>query len=493
MTNFKFTLVGFYLFGMMLAFGENATTGFTIEEVRFRIEGRTKEFVLRDLLEISTGTYFTDEAALESYIADKTQLLKNQRVLEEVIIDAILGEMEPGKPRPVHLIVRTTDSWNIVGLPYFKYDSNDGLLLALRGRDYNFFGTMTTFLLNVNWQFDTDGQQYPSFESKFSLPFDGFNLDWVWRLEGEIVFPEDGPADFNASTTIDASKPIGAGKLGLALTQAIAVNDRDSDDVYYDDPLYFRSTAKLYYAATLLDAGKRGKLLATPFFSLSERWAFEELNDDSLDTGPILTPGADLSFGRVNWIGNFRNGFKASVSADLSYYPIDGDWSRVFTSSFAGYGVLGPLGPSARLTTLYRPDSLDESAGDALRGVLDARVDTDCALYLNLDLPLRLISFRPADWFHIRWMRIFHFEQQWSPFFDMALGHFGDTWFDPADGWYSTGLEVITFPKIARAFYVRISLGWDLAAVIENGSLSGSSSRDGASVSELFIGLGHLY
>lgn len=475
------------------AVGENESSGYIIDEVSFEVEGRTREFVLRDLLEIDIGMLFENEAVLEAYIEDKTQLLINQRVLEEAVIELSISEDSPGKPRSVHLIVRTKDSWNLVALPYFKYDSNDGLLVALRGRDYNFLGTMTTFLLNVNWQFDTDGQQYPSFESNFSLPFERFDLDWVWRLEGEIVFPEDGPADLNASTTMDVSKPIGTGKLGLAMTQAIDVNDRDSDDVYYDDPLYFRSTAKLYYAATLVDAGKRGRLVATPFLSLSERWAFEELSDDSLDTGPILTPGADLSFGRVNWIGNFRNGFKASVSADLNYYPQDGDWSRVFTSSFARYGILGPLGPSVRLTTQYRPDSLDESAGDALRGILDARVDTDAALYLNLDLPLRLIIFRPADWFHARWMRVFHFEQQWSPFFDMAIGHFGDTWFDLSDGWYSAGLEVITFPKIARAFYVRISLGWDLSAVFKNGSLTGSSPRDGASVSEFFIGLGHHY
>lgn len=477
----------------LYAMGDGSTSNYTIDSLSFEIEGRTREFVLRDLLEIQVGTVFDSEADLDAFIIDKTQLLRNQRVLEDASIEKVLGEGMHGASRPVHLIIHTIDSWNIVGLPYFKYDSNDGLLVALRGRDYNFFGTMTTFLLNVNWQFDTNGQQYPGFESSFSLPFKRYDLDWAWRLEAEIVFPEDGPADMNASTTLEVSKLVGMGKLGLALTQAIGINDRDSYDVYYDDPLYFRSTSKFFYAMTLADAGKRGKLMATPFVSLSDRWAFKDLLDSSLDTGPILTPGADLTFGRVNWIGNFRKGFKASISADLNYYLKNGDWSRILTSSFAGYAVLGPFGPSARITTLFRLDSLDLSAGDALRGILDARIDTDAAVFLNIDLPLRLITFRPAEWFHARWMRVFHFEQQWSPFFDIALGHFGDTWFDPADGWYSAGLEVITFPKLFRAFYIRISLGWDLVSVLENGSLSGLSPRDGASVRELFIGLGHHY
>ena len=59
----------------------------------------------------------------------------------------------------VTLDVYTRDTWNLIALPYFKYDSNSGLLLALRGRDYNFFGTMQTLTLNLDY-FPNSGATY---------------------------------------------------------------------------------------------------------------------------------------------------------------------------------------------------------------------------------------------------------------------------------------------------------------------------------------------
>jgi hypothetical protein len=131
--------------------------------------------------------------------------------------------------------------------------------------------------------------------------------------------------------------------------------------------------------------------------------------------------------------------------------------------------------------------------GSTLRGILEARITTDAMVTLNVDFPVRVIHFVPSQWFGLSWMQYFEFDQVWSPFFDAAIGHFNGRYFHPSDGYYSGGIEVITFPLKFRSFFLRISAGWDIVAVLQNKSLSGPTQRDGQSMRELFIGTGMFY
>lgn len=216
--------------------------------------------------------------------------------------------------------------------------------------------------------------------------------------------------------------------------------------------------------------------------------------DSSLKDTPVLIASIAASIGRVNWVDNFRKGFEAEVVVSYPYYFNDGSSYAILSGSASGFLDFGFFGPSARISGFARsPGSIDSSAGDPVRGIINNRIKTGTALFLNLDFPFRVIRFRPADWFGVSWMRYFHFEQHWSPFIDVALVETEDRLFSPSDAWIGAGIEVITYPTASRSFFVRICAAWDLRDVIALKSFSGESPRDGRAISEFFLGVGHHY
>jgi hypothetical protein len=478
----------------LAAQGPLAVPAFVIRSVEFEITGVTQEYFLRKTADIVIGTTFPDEVSLNAYVADKAQLLTNLRVLESASIQIVLGERGTDGPTPVDLHVIASDTWNIIVLPYFKYDSNDGLLLSARGRDYNFFGTMQPLRLNLDWTLDTHGDQEYGLSNDFDLPFAAAGLDWTWSLTQSGYYVSGEPVRYSATTGVDLDLPFGPGTLTLGPSQSIEVNAQDSNDVFYDSPLYFNTEFAAKYSLPLpLEVGHFGMLTYTPYANISRNWWPGDPLDEAL-RGTTLGIGHKLSFGRVDWIGNLRNGLTADLSNDNTYNFDTRTWTSTISASASGYAVFLPfLGASTRLSAFYRFNDTDESAGSYLRGILDARMDTDTMVSLNLDLPVRVIRFVPSEWFGAPWMQFFEFEQLWSPFFDAAIGHFDGRWFNFADGWYSAGIEVITFPLKFRSFYVRISAGWDIPAIIQMKSLSGRSPRDDESMRELFIGIGAFY
>ena len=81
------------------------------------------------------------------------------------------------------------------------------------------------------------------------------------------------------------------------------------------------------------------------------------------------------------------------------------------------------------------------------------------------------------------------------PFLDIALVHDNKTgrYYHPADGWYAGGMEVIVYPEKMRSIYVRASVGFEMRELKNLSGLSGSASRDGSSITEVFIGIGLHY
>jgi len=66
--------------------------------------------------------------------------------------------------------------------------------------------------------------------------------------------------------------------------------------------------------------------------------------------------------------------------------------------------------------------------------------------------------------------------------------------YNPADGWYSGGMELIVYPMKMRSIYGRIMAGFDIPEVLNNGGDTGArAERDDSAVRELFIGIGLHY
>ena len=161
---------------------------YVIRSVDFKIQGRTKDFVLLAIIdpyERIVGSSFQDRAGLEAFVADKRSLLASQRVLASAAASYTLA-IAAGGGYDVALTFATTDSWNIIALPYPNYDSNDGLLLSLRGRDYDFLGSAQPLELNLNYQQSPSGLSSFGTQLDFVAPFRAMGAVW------DFAFAEDG-------------------------------------------------------------------------------------------------------------------------------------------------------------------------------------------------------------------------------------------------------------------------------------------------------------
>ncbi|WP_304222533.1 hypothetical protein, partial [Gracilinema caldarium] len=110
----------------MPAAAQSTDSPYYIHTITFNIQGITQPFALRNAAGLKEGEAFSSKNDLDNYIKDRTQLLLNNRVLEDAQLEYTLGEPDTDGRIPVYLAVRTTDTWNIIALPYFKYDSSKG-------------------------------------------------------------------------------------------------------------------------------------------------------------------------------------------------------------------------------------------------------------------------------------------------------------------------------------------------------------------------------
>jgi hypothetical protein len=351
---------------------------------------------------------------------------------------------------------------------------------------------MEPLRINVDYTVDPSGELAWGGDFDFTIPFEAWDFDWSWSVDGVVSIPEDGIPELSFSTGVGLALPVAIGTLGLSASQGASANARDSAGALYDDRFFLTETFGASYSLPLASLPALGTLSWKPGASFAARWDADGLSEDALK-GPSVTLSQSLDAGRVDWIENFRRGAAVSAGNSNVLNLHTGAWSRSLFFSAAVHHEGSWYGVSGRLSGFINLDGPDGSAGDPIRGVLNDRVDADAALFLNLDLPVRVIRFAPADWFGASWMRYFHFDQHWSPFLDLAFAMENGVAPGAESFWYGGGIELITFPKIMRSFYVRISAGFDLASVASTGSLTEVSPRDGRSPYELFFGLGHHY
>ena len=181
---------------------------YEITQVNYEIDGRTQQFALAANLDIEEGTTFVSEEHLEAYIGEKRQELLNQRVLsEESTLSYRVRERVDG-PDEVIIDVEAVDTFNLIALPYPRYDSNDGLLLGLRLRDYNFFGTMETLRVDLDYenkignQDTLSGNEVWTVETDFSWPFEWRGHDWRWRLQQGLEFESRNDIEYALDTSL---------------------------------------------------------------------------------------------------------------------------------------------------------------------------------------------------------------------------------------------------------------------------------------------------
>lgn len=514
-------------------------TVFYIKKIDFDIKGQTRPFALLFNGELKEGDEITGNNNLQAYIERRTQLLINQRSLASVSIEHFIGEPDADGRVPVNLLLHTVDTWNIIALPRPQYDSNNGLDIAIKARDYNFLGTMSPLRIDLGYQYNNQDESKPAYEKhSFNLlidsdiPFQAFDLQWNLNFDNELAFTQDEPLTYKNTTGISLNVPWKTTTFTFGFEHGVILNELNSDESrekYNLDSDSDYMYSKLYTRWTIptgLTIPALGTLTYTPGLEGLSNYRIGGI--DEMRRGPNLAFIHSLGIGRIDWVKdeNFRKGASFSISNSYTYnfkylyskkpelnletddpVPLNETGSTAELEPHRDMGWSGSLSFTAsaflhlskffgisgrfRYQQWFFNDAHTTQAGDVLRGVVDRHISADTMFSLNLDFPFRLIRFTPSEWSSK--MKVFDLEMHVSPIVDMALAKDStNTGADNKTGhdfqWYLTGgMEVIVFPLSWRSFYLRVSTGFDLRNIIEMKELSKWYGD------ELFIGIGHFY
>jgi hypothetical protein len=511
--------------------GESGDDGpYTIRSVDFQIQGRTRDFILMSIIDPYqnvVGSVFPDRAGLEAFVADKSRQLMSQRVLAAVTPSYEMTETENG--HDVALSFATTDSWNIVGLPYAKYDSNEGLLLSLRGRDYNFLGSAEPLQLNLNYQKSPGGIESFGLQLDFVAPFRA--LGAVWGLG----FVEDGQVWTDGTTSSITAGSLSYNVPGLGFPASVTVAQSylyeasapspDPDSWYLGESAAATATIPITGSLGHWSGADLGPVNYIPSLEIDYSWkpgttlryygdgtapsAFDTTAAQALQNSPVyygrggflVTFSNGLAVGRIDWAGNMREGLHLSVTSREAY---NAQWNdligdiiveaEIFEQWDGAVGVGARLYGIGRLSGNFPGDGVNADyltmLGQYTRGIIDRRISAVQVLVLNGNLGVKLFDFPTHALIKTRAL---DFELQAQPFLDLVLARpdnqaaFSGDWF-----WSSGGLELLFYPQALRSFTVRTSAGWDLRNVVATRSLT-AKTPDGFSPYEIYLGLSLLF
>ena len=454
--------------------------GYRISSDRsYHIDGVTQRYILDHYLEFDEKRVFATRAELEEYIKGKEQDLLNQRIFHSGSIEYEIRE-KAGEPDMVLLDIYVQDTMNYVVLPYGKYDSNEGLLVSLRGRHYNFLGSMQPLEVNLDYWYTEDEESEVSLNSAFSMPFRLWGREWVFDLSEDLVYKQTEPFELNLGTDLGVYLPFWGVRWKLKYSNDYYLNKDGSED---EDGYYLKSGLSFGGSVPTGLTIDGSEVKYSPSVSTSVAYKLgEEISEDR--RGPDSTFSHSLKFGRVNWVENFRNGYSFKVSNSNSYNYYFDDWDHDIETEIEGHLAGTHIGLDSRVKGFYLIDDLDSNVGGPIRGVMNDRIDdVEAGAYLNLDMP-----FSMWIWFMSRW-----FTAQLSPFFDAGYFQYAgdEEGWDPL--WYGAGLEGFAYLRSSRSVYLRVSFGVDLQAMLEGCGLSDPAPRDDGQRWELYIGLGHHY
>jgi hypothetical protein len=498
---------------------ENPDPVYVIRGIEFDITGRSRPFALISSGNFKEGERIKGKDNLDKYLALKKQLLINQQVLEDATIDYFIGESESDGALPVKLLVHVKDTWNLIVLPYPKYDSNEGFSITLKARDYNFLGTMSTLRVDLGYK-NNNGEQSLNFLLNSDVPFEAAGLNWVLNFDHFFGYTFNEPLYYQNVTGLSLLLPWRNTTVTTGFNQYLTINEENTDedidifdlgqryyDVYGSTELF--ASWKLPFG---VEIGGFGGLEYTPGVSGRINYPYGSM-DEPRKAAASFTHS--IGFGRVDWIGNYRKGLSASIGNSYNWYFDRGD-SPLKVSLEAGisfYWIFSEFfSLSSRLN--YRQwwhwsDKLGGyipyyGAGDRVRGILDFDIRAYQVLSLNMDFPFRILRFRPSEWLNNEKFHIIDFEMHLSPFFDIAMlngpysklkdeynPYNGKTSFTVDDMINTTGFEVFVFPGFFRSLKIRASIGYNINRIKKAGKpfkWDFFSDWD-----EIFIGLDHAY
>jgi hypothetical protein len=469
---------------------------YVISGFEFDIKGRTRPFAILYNAELEVGEKIQGRAALDAFIADKTQMLINQRVLKDnVLITYTVGERAQDGSYPVILSIKVEDTWNIIAIPRPTYSSNSGFDITIKARDYNFLGTMNPLRLDLGYSYDEEQNHSFNLMLDTDTPFKLFDLYWNIDFDHDFSYRPnmDEPYYYKNTTGLSVEVPFKRTTFTFGFDESFILNQENARryrEQYgrFQEGLYMSSKP---YVAWKIPTGFHyyhlGEVTYTPQISATFNHEFTAWPLADFRKGPFLNFSHNLSFGRVDWVDNFLKGVSASISNSFSYdfYKSRNDiepWGASLNIKGAGHKIVGErFNFSTRL--MYRHwfyDDYTDSGGDAIRGIKDNDIVADYMFSVNLDFTFKLLRFLPSVWFKNNKWRVINFDLHVTPFVDLGL--FNNPITQEPFGFDNLlvggGLEVIVYPLSWRSLFLRASAGLG----IKTANLRAGFSR------ELYIG-----
>jgi len=485
--------------------------------------GKTSAYAVENNVPLDKSRIFQSAEDLQNYIKDYEQRLHNTRAFEEIVVSHKYDLNNSQEIVPVSVFIKLKDSFHLLGLPYPKYSSSDGFIFKLKAKDTNFFGTLNEMNTALYLNLEKKSEEEPvkpsfGFEFAYNYPFKAgiFNSVWVNDYSFSYTVGNESPA-WGAKTGLEFKYPKDKINYVLGIFQKL---DRNFDYKVYDDLTYAGEEIKFSIPVTLVEINNFAPLKYTPYIDFIANWDLNGINVNNTDlSGPYITLGHSLSLSRVNWENQLRTGIDASLSNTFKYnfqrkilYPEISLDLKAF-KSFKLLPTDNFMNKFGICTNLYSfVDIYDYSnkyfqndgnnIGSRIRGYRDYQkfrtsgmeswyaLKTPSAIFLSLDFPVHIFQTN----FQKGFLRYFNFDFQISPFLDTALIYNKSTklWFNPKDGLYAGGFEVLVYPLKWSSFTVRGSLGVDLGRYLFSDKLN-TEWREECSKYEISIGIGLQY
>ncbi len=450
----------------------NEEVPYKLIRYEYIINGTILEAALRYTLELKDDIVFESRATFIEFITQKRIELTNLRQVENtssLSYDSVWNEKERHFEVTIYFFVES--AFSIIALPYVKYNSSEGLVLSLRGRDYNFLGTLERAYIDINYTLDNDTSQSFGTNLGFSYPLSFGNHTIVGAISEGLTytylekFTNRTALAFNYAYSLNP-------KNDLLLTIEQAHTTILQGAQLELDSNYFSTKLETAYQTILADFipvinSIRYKPRANVTFSypITNTYLPDKVSSYVVTLSHILTVG------RIDWYNNFRQGIEFSLENPYAYYQYYEGWKLSFV--FQNRGFLTPttfMGLSYRLYAqiedLYYSKNTDPfptstSAAEKLRGIRNDEFDSNNVAILNTDIGFRLFSIPRFAEFH------------GTIFYDVGLRTVhAETFSLSKDIKHAVGIEGIAFALFSRNFVVRLSYGIDILKILDENTFN---------------------
>ena len=392
---------------------------FVIRKIVYSIDGSTKEEALRALSSLEVGMSFPSLEMLEESVEDERQSLVNARVFKSVNTDIIQLSIETNIHNFV-VIISVVDTITIIPIIYPKYDSNTGVRLGSKTYWDNFLGTMTNAYLGMGISF---------------RPKDSGNK---WEISEWNIDPSISDIRLNK-------------KLFLSASMQQGYNEKEFEDAV--DPLksyhygYYYTGLSVETSFVLYENLSYSVGLGTDF-----KYGYSGNLGPNSKRPYEFVPSHGLNYGRVDWIENFRKGFRTGLFNSYGFGVADNGKIQFSSSINASASYYLPFWKRfnlyTRLSAFYQWNT-PKTPGSSIRGVRDNVMSGYVGAVLNTSLAFQFWRFEKV------------WDAQIHPFFDLGIVYNHESFNASRDYNYGIGFDLVLYLDALPSLVAVGSVGID--------------------------------